>query len=148
MSVPYVLTTRLGTVAAHSDTMNFKHAIGFMIVGAVLGALPTLAPGLCAPTGVGGSSTRELWLEVMSTVLITIAMTCFARRILSSLGALLEYTPARAEAALELPAVVEPQPGVSMIPMHASVRRIRPRTRLPLPVATLDAGLLEPRRAA
>lgn len=128
--------------------MNFKQAIGFMMLGTVFGMLPSLAPGWCPPNGVDGSSTRGLWLEFMSTVLIGIAMIYFARRVLANLVVLLESTPASGELALD--AAVPVNGGIEaavaareIVPSH----RRRPRGILPLPVS-LDAVLLEPRRAA
>lgn len=125
--------------------MNFKHAIGFMVVGALFGSIPNFAPGWCPLNGVDGSSTRGLWLEVMSTLQIGIAMTYFAARILASIGALLESAPTMMEAEVELPVAIEPQASASVV--RASVRRTRPATILPLPVG-LESELLESRRAA
>lgn len=132
---------------ADLEPMNFKHAIGFMVVGAVFGLLPTLAPSWCPATGVDGSSTRALWLEVMSTVLITIAMAHFGRRILASVATLLEQgrrVADEATPAFEMPSAEE---------VATLVARRRPaplpmsRSPLPLPVA-FGPALAESQRAA
>lgn len=88
--------------------MNFKHAIGFMIIGAVFGLLPNLAPEWCPVTGPDGSSTRALWLGLMSTVLISVALGYFGRRILGSVALLLEHGPAGAGEDAAAPAFEAP----------------------------------------
>ena len=45
--------------------MNSGNSIGFVLLGAVMTALPYVAPGLCPATGFDGTSTRAVWLEVM-----------------------------------------------------------------------------------
>jgi hypothetical protein len=45
--------------------MNSGNAIGFVVLGAVMSALPHLAPGLCPATGFDGTSTRAVWLQLM-----------------------------------------------------------------------------------
>lgn len=115
--------------------MNFKHAIGFMMVGAVM--------GWCGSEGANVSSAQSLWLSVMSTLQIGIAMTYFAGRILSSLGVLMEttVTPAKAPE-FELPVFAEPEATfeVARAPHWQPGRR----AVLPLPVS-IEEGL---RRAA
>ncbi|ACB74854.1 hypothetical protein [Opitutus terrae] len=130
--------------------MNFKHAIGFMIIGAVFGLLPSLVPEWCPATGPDGSSTRALWLGLMSTVMISIALSYFGRRILGSLALLLEHGPAGAEEeavpAFEVPAAEElaalvrvaRQPGNGLAVAGAGIAS-------PLP---FSPTLVEPRRAA
>lgn len=125
--------------------MNFKHATSFMMVGAVLGYLPDIFPGWCPATGVDGSSAGALWLNLMGTVQIAIAMSYFARRVLGSIAMLMEYAPAAASAGLELPTQIQPEFLVTDV--SVAMPRIQPSAILPLPVS-FEAGLLEPRRAA
>lgn len=128
--------------------MNFRHAIGFMIVGAGFGMLPSLAPDWCAATGPDGSSTGELWLELMSTVLITIAMATFARRILGSLAILLEHGASSAtetEPVIELPAAAEA--AATVLVARPAMALVRPARALAAR-ARLTSALLAPRRAA
>jgi hypothetical protein len=48
--------------------MKWPNAFGFCLIGLVMLWLPALAPGLCPPSPVFGSSTRELWLLFMGTL--------------------------------------------------------------------------------
>ena len=130
--------------------MNFRHAIGFMIVGAVLGSLPQLAPEWCPATGVDGSSTRALWLQIMSYLQLGLAGCYFLRRAASALAAALVYSPATGDAATATSAVARPVAAPRLQPVWARRRRAvvrsRPRSVLPLPVA-FNSALLD-RRAA
>ncbi len=48
--------------------MKWPNAFGFCLIGLMMLWLPALAPGLCSPSPVFGSSTRELWLLFMGTL--------------------------------------------------------------------------------
>lgn len=129
--------------------MNFRHAIGFMIVGAALGSLPQLAPEWCPATGVDGSSTRALWLQIMSYLQLGLAGCYFLRRAGSALAAALVYSPSSAKTAVSIPAMAQPVPATRLQPAWArrrSTARLHPRSVLPLPVA-FNSALLD-RRAA
>src|SRR5215216_2724770 len=82
----------VGMTGANKDTMNFRNALGFFMVGALFALVPRLAPSLCPFTGVDGSSTRMIWLQIMSTLLLGIGLSYFARRSIIGLASLLEYT--------------------------------------------------------
>jgi hypothetical protein len=115
--------------------MNFKHAIGFMMVGAGM--------GWCGTDGADVSSAQSLWLSVMSTLQIGIAMTYFAGRVLSSLGVLMETTATPVKAPeFELPAFAESEATFEVV--RAPSWRSSQGAVLPLPVG-IEEGL---RRAA
>jgi hypothetical protein len=48
--------------------MNTRHAWGFLSLGLVMGLVPMVAPAWFPPSGMDGSSTRALWLELMGLV--------------------------------------------------------------------------------
>src|SRR5690349_3064991 len=117
--------------------MNFRHALGFFAVGAVLALIPRFAPGWCPSTGVDGSSTRTIWLQIMSFVQMGLGVSYFAHRTLLGLGSLLEYAPQSAFAAASesRPAIPAARPAVAQ-PALSPIR------------AAIKGGLLEQRRAA
>ena len=119
---------------AKSFRMNFRQALGFFTVGAVFALIPRYAPGWCESTGLDGSSTRLIWLQLMSLVLMGLGLAHFARRTLVGLASLLEYTPQPAPANV----VLRPTP-------------VRPALAVPQ-LSTIDVafkgGLLDQRRAA
>ena len=117
--------------------MNFRQALGFFTVGAVFALIPRYAPGWCESTGLDGSSTRLIWLQIMSLVLMGLGLAHFARRTLVGLASLLEYIPQPASARVVLPA---PRP----VP-------VRPALAVPQlsPIkVAFKGGLLDQRRAA
>ena len=122
---------------ANKDTMNFRNALGFFMVGAVFALVPRLAPSLCPFCGVDGSSTRMIWLQIMSTLLLGIGLSYFARRSIIGLASLLEYTPRPTFAHAARPA----QPALA--PRPALVVR----TLTPIREA-LNGSLIDQRRAA
>jgi hypothetical protein len=132
--------------------MNFKHAVGFLMLGTIFGLLPRWFPGWCSATGTFGSSARELWLELMSFVQIGLAGGYFLQRVCSAVGSMLEFVPATASSETDASALDEvilmPEP-VAITPMRrpALPARLGARAIIDLP-ATLKAGLLEPRQAA
>jgi len=134
--------------------MNFKHAVGFLFLGTIVGLMPRLAPGWCHVTDIGSASARELWLQFMSFVQIGLAGAYFFRRVCAYLGTVMEYDFATstgyrqstADAMGELAVATEEIAMVSMRRPALAVR-LRPQTILPLPVA-FKSGLLEQRRAA
>ena len=117
--------------------MNFRHALGFFAVGAVLALIPRFAPGLCPSTGVDGSSTREIWLQIMSFVLLGLGVSYFAHRTMLGLASLLEYAPQSAFtfATESLPVVPAVRPALGK-PALSPIR------------AAFKDGLLDQRRAA
>lgn len=115
--------------------LNLNHAFGFLLVGTVFGLLPRFAPGLCPMTGVDGASAREMWLQLMSALLIGVALFQCGGRVLSVVAAMMEYDPARR---------VRVQP-VRVRPVV--VARMRVAKILPMP-ASLQGALLEQRPAA
>lgn len=126
--------------------MNLNHAFGFLFVGTIFGLLPRFAPGWCPPTGIDGTSPRELWLQLMSTVMIGIAVVYCGRRILSALAMMLEYDPQRRLARTPAPAM----PAAVQVPVARPVTAARRSSQriLPVPTAAFRSGLLEQRRAA
>jgi hypothetical protein len=118
--------------------MNFRHALGFFAVGAVLALIPRLAPGLVESAGVDGSSTQTIWLQIMSFVLMGIGVSHFAQRTLVGLASLLEYAPqsAFARATEARPAVPALRPVVATAPALSPIR------------AAFKGGLMDQRRAA
>lgn len=120
--------------------MNLNHAFGFLFVGTVFGLLPRFAPGWCPPTGIDGTSARELWLQLMSALLIGIAVLHLARRMLTLAASLLEYDGGRR--AVQVTYVLNKAAATSR-----PVRARRPQL-VPARVSALPAGLLEQRRAA
>jgi hypothetical protein len=114
--------------------MNLNHAFGFLFVGTVFGLLPRFAPGWCPATGVDGTSGREIWLQLMSVLLIGVAVSLIVRRTLSVIASLLEYDPQRRRAA-EL--------GEDVVGHAAFVLN-----KAPARVEAFQAGLLPGRRAA
>lgn len=125
---------------ANIDPMNFRHALGFFAVGAVLALIPRIAPGWCPADGVDGTSTRTIWLQIMSFVQMGLGVSYFANRTLVGLMSLLEYTPQ--------------QPG------YSTATQVRPalpnaafRSVLPVPTLSpirvaIKGGLMDERRAA
>jgi hypothetical protein len=116
--------------------MNFRHALGFFAVGAVLALIPRVAPGLCLPSGVDGTSAREIWLQIMSFVLMGLGVWHFAGRTLVGLASLLEYTPRTSfhtatEARPAFP-TMRPVAAMPISPIHVAFK----------------GGLMEQRRAA
>jgi hypothetical protein len=118
--------------------MNLNHAFGFLFVGTVFGLLPRFAPGWCPATGIDGTSARELWLQLMSALLIGIAVSHLGRRMCSFAASLLAYDFGHRTA------------GDVYVLNKAAARPGAVRTRRPklLPVRALQAGLLERRPAA
>lgn len=114
--------------------LNLNHAFGFLVVGTLFGLLPRFAPGWCPPTGVDGSSAREIWLQLMSALLIGIAVFHCGSRVLSAVASWMEYDPSRR--------AVKP---VRVRPAMAA--RMRTAKILPMP-ASLRSGMLEQRPAA
>jgi hypothetical protein len=115
--------------------MNFRHALGFFAVGAVLALIPRIAPGWCLPTGVDGSSTRTIWLQIMSFVLMGLGVSYFAHRTLIGFASLLEYTPQTSfNAARQARPVLPAQPvhGMALAPIRVAFK----------------SGLMDQRRAA
>ncbi|HWL15829.1 MAG TPA: hypothetical protein VNR00_09500 [Opitutus sp.] len=128
--------------------MNMNHAFGFLFVGTVFGLLPRFAPGLC-PVGLDGSSARELWLQLMSAVLIGVAVISIGQRVLSVLASMLEYDPRRVASQPELETMPVGAQAIEIAAVRpAMVRRVRPGKLIPVPVAALRTGLLEQQRAA
>ena len=123
---------------ANIDPMNFRHALGFFAVGAVLVLIPRIAPGWCPADGVDGSSTRTIWLQIMSFVQMGLGVSYFANRTLVGLMSLLEYTP---------------QTGYSTATMRPALPNPAFRSVLPVPTLSpirvaIKGGLMEERRAA
>jgi hypothetical protein len=114
--------------------MNFRHALGFFFVGAVCALIPRYAPELCDAAGFDGSSARQIWLQIMSLVLMGLGLAHFARRTLVGLASLLEYTP----------------PTLAPVPARAAQPAFRPvvaAAGIPT-LGSLKGGLLNQRRAA
>lgn len=142
--------------------MNFKHAVGFLFLGTVLGLMPRLAPGWCHVTSLESASTRELWLQFMSFVQIGLAGVYFLGRLGIYFATVME-TPTTLKPAYaynQLPDEIgesafalehEAQPvawaPVRRVARPALVARRRRQTVLPIPVA-FESGLLEQSRAA
>ena len=59
----------------------------------MLGLLPRIVPGWCPPSGVDGSSARELWLQMMSWLNLGLAGRYFAGRLLGMLAVAMAYPP-------------------------------------------------------
>lgn len=118
--------------------MNFRHALGFFSVGAVFALLPWFAPGLFPATGMDGSSTRMIWLQIMSVVQLGLGLSYFAHRSIVGLASLMTYTAGdRYARSVE---VHTPQPAYSPQPVAlATLSPIR---------AAFVGGLLDQRRAA
>lgn len=114
--------------------MNFRHALGFFAMGAVFALMSRVAP-----SWIDSSSTRQIWLQIMSLVQMGLGLAYFARRTFVGLASLLEYTP-RPAFAHRIPARA-PQPVLLPRPTLAS-RSLAPIT------AALQNGLLDQRRAA
>ena len=122
---------------AKSFRMNFRQALGFFTVGAVFALIPRYAPGWCESTGLDGSSTRLIWLQIMSLVLMGLGLAHFARRTLVGLASLLEYTPQPAPANVVLrPARQAPMRPALAVPQLSSID------------VAFKGGLLDQRRAA
>ncbi len=133
--------------ALNNHSMNLNHAFGFLLVGTVFGLLPRFAPGWCPPTGVDGTSAREIWLQLMSALLIGVAVSHLARRTLAVIVSLLEYDPQRRRAGAQFDGAVGHE---ALVLNKAAIRAARPRLPklLPVPVNAFQAGLLEQRPAA
>lgn len=120
--------------------MNFRNALGFFLVGALFALLPRMAPGLCGvDTLVGGSSTRVLWLQIMSFLQMGLGVSYFAQRTLVGLASLLEYSPqpqfgSTRTAHQPLPAMA--RPFASAVPALSPIR------------VAIKGGLMDQRRAA
>ncbi len=126
--------------------MNLNHAFGFLFVGTIFGLVPRFAPGWCPPTGLDGTSARELWLQLMSALLIGVALVFCAQRALSVLASILEYDPTRRALAANVPAVPAIADGTEVVqPLPARVRGGRV---VPVAATAFQRGLLEQRRAA
>ena len=117
--------------------MNFRHALGFFAVGAVLALIPRFAPDWCPSTGVDGSSTRTIWLQIMSFVQLGLGVAYFAHRTLLGFASLLEYAPQSAFAA-----ATESRPAVPLVRPALTKAAHSPIG------AALKGGLLDQRRAA
>ena len=52
--------------------MNTGNAAGFLLFGLVMWALPDLAPDLFPRSGMDGSSAREMWIQVMGVVHLSV----------------------------------------------------------------------------
>jgi|GEM_PF-2632405 hypothetical protein len=126
--------------------MNLNHAFGFLFVGTIFGLLPRFAPGWCPPTGLDGTSAREIWLQLMSALLIGVAVVYCAQRALSGLAAMLEYKPQRRAVAVEVPVVPAIADGTEMV-LPKPVR-VRGGRVLPVPAVAFRRGLIEQQRAA
>lgn len=134
--------------------MNFKHAVGFLMVGTMFGLLPRFFPAWCSG-GMGGANTRELWLQVMSFVQVGLAGGFFLGRASSAIASMLEYLPSTVAIDADSPDAVDaedtfeiPEP-IHVMPVRrpALPSRLGARAMIPLPVS-LEATLLEPRQAA
>jgi hypothetical protein len=129
--------------------MNLNHAFGFLLVGTVFGLLPRFAPGWCPATGVDGTSAREIWLQLMSALLIGVAVSHIARRMLSVLGSLLAYDPQRRRAAEPLEGAVGHEAFVlNKAPARAAAPRVHLPKLMPVRVDAFQAALLEQRPVA
>lgn len=118
--------------------MNLNHSFGFLLVGTIFGLLPRFFPGLCPATAIDGSSASALWLQVMSTLLIGVALVHCSGRVLSVVAAMMKYDPAR-----------RARPVVTVTParVRPALARVRADRVLPMS-ASLRGGLLEQRPAA
>ena len=121
--------------------MNFRHALGFFAVGAVLALIPRFAPGWCASTGVDGSSTQLIWLQIMSFVLMGLGVSYFAHRTVLGFASLLEYAPQSAFAR-----ATEARPALSVARPRAAAAASAPALS-PIRVA-FKGSLVDQRRAA
>ncbi len=119
--------------------MNLNHSFGFLLVGTIFGLLPRFFPGLCPATGVDGSSAGALWLNVMSALLIGVALVHCSGRVLSVVAAMLKYDPASRR--------VRPVVTVTPARVRPALARVRASRGLPMS-ASLRGGLLEQRPAA
>jgi len=54
--------------------MNKGNASGFLLFGAVMWMLPAVAPEMFPRNGLDGSSTRALWMQVMSVVHLAVGV--------------------------------------------------------------------------
>lgn len=120
---------------ANVPPMNFRNALGFFAVGAVFALVLRCAPGF---SGVDTSSTRMLWLQIMSSLLMGLGVSYFARRSLIGLASLLEYTP---------------RPSFARDPVRPAQPVLAPRPALVARTLTpireaLNSGLIDQRRAA
>ena len=103
-------------------------------MGAVFALLPRIAPGLFPATGADGSSTRMIWLQIMSLLQMGLGLSYFAHRTIVGLASLLVYAPRPALARV-------PQPALVARPAFAAVRSLSP-------ISALQSGLIEQRQAA
>jgi len=140
-------------IGATSDIMNFKHAVGFLFLGTVLGLLPQMAPGWCQVTGVDNSSTRQLWLQVMSFVQIGLAGGYFFRRLFRYLAVVMEYSVMTSRSLDQFP---EARGEAALVAQTISMGRThRPAlpdsigagAMLPIPVAAFESSLFDQRAA-
>jgi len=108
--------------------------------------LPRFAPGWCPPTGMDGTSAREIWLQLMSALLIGVALVFCVQRALAVLATMLEYDPQRRAAAVQVPTMATVGDGTEVVlPAPARVRGGRV---VPVPAAAFQRGLIEQQRAA
>ncbi len=98
------------------------------------------------PTGVDGTSAREIWLQLMSALLIGVALVYCLQRAMSALGSMLEYDPERRAMAVQRPVLPAVADGTETL---AEPRLARVRGAQLVPVsAAFRRGLIEQRRAA
>lgn len=130
--------------------MNFRHAVGFLVIGTVSGLVPRMAPGLFEAVGADGSSGRVLWLQLMSWVQIGLAGGFFLQRVLAAAAMVMEHDSQRATVASEaLPETVPAPDASAVVLMRQPTLALRMRSRAVMVVpVVLKAGLLEQRQAA
>jgi hypothetical protein len=113
--------------------MNFRNALGFFAVGAVLAVIPRFAGGASLSAGIDAMSASTLWLQFMSFVLMGLGVAYFAQRSLVGLASLLEYTPQTAY-----------RPATQT---RTAMPVARPLTPVPA-LSPIRAALIDQRRAA
>jgi hypothetical protein len=75
--------------------MTTIHAYSFLVLGWGLGLLPLVAPGYFPPTGLDGSSTSALWLQLMGGVNGAVGTGYVARlQVLPAVAQVLAWRPA------------------------------------------------------
>ena len=117
--------------------MNFRNALGFFAVGAVLAVIPRFAGGASLWAGIDAMSASTLWLQIMSFVLLGLGLSYFAQRTLVGLASLLEYTPQTArQAATQTRTAIPVARPMTPIPALSPIR------------AAFKNGLVDQRRAA
>ena len=60
--------------ASQSARMSTGNASGFLLLGLAMWLLPSAVPGLFPLNGLDGSSGREMWIQVMAIVQVTIGL--------------------------------------------------------------------------